>query len=114
MYSVAKDKPSQDALRERPGLIADKIKWLQRHDRECGDLYGMLPLIHGMPVATTDHIDRSPEKSHIAMASWFHPFSGVPYPRTIIMGTWDQMPTQLAGDGVRQIPRRDLGVGWSL
>ena len=63
VYSVAKDTPSQDALRERPGLRADKIKWLQRHDRECGDVYGMLPLIHGMPVATTDHIDRSPEKA---------------------------------------------------
>ena len=63
VYSVAKDTPSQDALRERPGLQTEKIKWLQRHDRECGDLYGCLPLIHGMPVATTDHIDRSPDKA---------------------------------------------------
>ena len=62
VYSVAKDTPSQDALRERPGLAADKVKWLQRHDRESGDLYGMLPLILRMPVALTDHIDRSPEK----------------------------------------------------
>ena len=62
VYSVARDTPSQDALRERPGLAADKVKWLQRHDRECGDLYGMLPLIHNMPVALTDHIDRSPDK----------------------------------------------------
>merc|ERR1711994_1036769 len=63
VYAVAKDTPSQDALRERPGLQAQKIKWLQRHDRECGDLYGCLPLIHGMPVATADHIDRSPDKT---------------------------------------------------
>jgi len=62
VYSVAKDTPSQDALRERPGLTADKVIWLQRHDRESGDLYGMLPLILKMPVALTDHIDRSPEK----------------------------------------------------
>ena len=62
VYSIAKDKPSQTVLRERPGLVADKIKWLQRHDRESGDLYGMLPLIENMPVALTDHIDRNPEK----------------------------------------------------
>ena len=43
------------------GYKLRKIKRLQRHDRECGDLYGCLPLIHGMPVATTDHIDRSPD-----------------------------------------------------
>ena len=62
VYSVARDTPSQDALRERPGISADKVKWLQRHDRECGYLYGMLPLIENMPMALTDHIDRSPDK----------------------------------------------------
>ena len=45
------------------GFVAEQVKWLQCHDRECGDLYGMLPLIQGMPVATTDHIDRSPDKA---------------------------------------------------
>ena len=38
------------------------MAWLSRHDRECGDLYGMLPLIEGLPVALTDHVDRSPDK----------------------------------------------------
>ena len=38
------------------------MKWLQRHDRESGDLYGMLPLIIGAPYALTDHLDRNPEK----------------------------------------------------
>ena len=61
-YVTAEDMPSPDVLREKPGIAAEKIKWLQRHDRECGDLYGMLPLMHGMPVALTDHIDRNPEK----------------------------------------------------
>ena len=61
-YVKAVDTPSLDALREKPGLVADKLTWLQRHDRETGDLYGMLPLVHGMPVALTDHIDRNPEK----------------------------------------------------
>ena len=40
-YASAKDTPSLEALREKPGLAADKLAWLQRHDRESGDLYGM-------------------------------------------------------------------------
>ena len=33
-----------------------------RHDRESGDLYGVLTLMKGMPVAMTDRIDRSIDK----------------------------------------------------
>ena len=58
----AKDKALPKTLRERPDLALQKTTWLSRHDRECGDLYGMLPLIEGMPVALTDHFDRSPDK----------------------------------------------------
>jgi hypothetical protein len=61
-YCPAKDKPSVEALRERPDLPAQKLSWLQRHDRESGDLYGIVTLAKGMPVALTDHIDRSPDK----------------------------------------------------
>ena len=62
MYCPAKDFPSQEALRVRSDLSAQKMHWLKRHDRESGDLYGILPLIKGMPVAMTDHIDRSVDK----------------------------------------------------
>ena len=62
MYCPAKDRPSTEALRIRPDLPAQKIAWLNRHDRESGDLYGILPLIKGMPVAMSDHIDRSEDK----------------------------------------------------
>ena len=61
-YCPAKDTPSPEALRERPDLPAQKMSWLQRHDRESGDLYGIVTLVKGMPVALTDHIDRSPDK----------------------------------------------------
>ena len=61
-FVIAKDTPSHDAIREKPGLAAEKMSWLQRHDKESGDLYGILPLVHGMPVALTDHIDRNPQK----------------------------------------------------
>ena len=58
-FAVAKDTPSLEALREKPGIAAERLKWLQRHDRERGDLYGMLPLVVGMPVSVTGHIDRN-------------------------------------------------------
>ena len=58
----AKDTPLPKTLQERPDLVLQKTAWLSRHDRECGDLYGMFPLIEGLPVALTDHLDRNPEK----------------------------------------------------
>ena len=61
-WAQAKDKPLPKTLQERPDLVLQKTSWLSRHDRECGDLYGMLPLIEGLPVALTDHVDRSPDK----------------------------------------------------
>ena len=61
-YCAAKDTVTPEALRERPDLPAQKLTWLQRHDRESGDLYGIVTLMKGMPVALTDHIDRSPDK----------------------------------------------------
>ena len=45
MYCIAQDKPSVQALRERPDLPERKLEFLSRHDRESGDLYGILPLI---------------------------------------------------------------------
>ena len=51
-----------DALRARPDLPTQELEWLNGHDRESGDLYGVLPLMNGMPVAMTDHIDRSIDK----------------------------------------------------
>ena len=42
-FVPAKDKPSHDAIREKPGIAAEKLSWLQRHDKESGDLYGILP-----------------------------------------------------------------------
>ena len=59
MYCPAKDTSSAEALRVRTDLPAQEISWLQRHGRASGDLYGILPLIIGMPVAMSDHIDRS-------------------------------------------------------
>ena len=47
------------ALREKPDLGKEKLTWLQRHDQDCGSLYGVLPLCQGMPVAAADHLDRS-------------------------------------------------------
>ena len=62
MYCPAKDSPSTEALRMKPDLPVQKLSWLSRHDRESGDLYGILPLIKNMPVAMSGHIDRSEDK----------------------------------------------------
>jgi hypothetical protein len=63
LWSYARDKPNAEALACEPNLLEKKLEWLQRHDRECGSLYGMLPIVKGLPVALTDHIDRSPDKN---------------------------------------------------
>ena len=62
MWCHAKDTPSPEALKDDPTLPSKKISWLQRHERQCGGLTGMLPIVLGMQVALTDHLDRSPEK----------------------------------------------------
>ena len=92
VYSIAKDTPSQTVLRERPGLWADKVKWLQRHDREAGDLYGMLPLIADMPVALTAHVDRNPDKQLLrGKVGYIHSW------------VWDEKETSVMVDGVRSL-----------
>ena len=62
-WSPAKDCPSSAVLSDKPNIVEEKLGWLQRHDKDCGSLYGMLPLVVGMPVALADHIDRNPEKN---------------------------------------------------
>ena len=57
-YAIAKDTISSRALQEKPDLGREKLPWLQRHDQDCGGLYGVLPLCVGMPVTATDHLDR--------------------------------------------------------
>ena len=46
-------------MRTDPSLPAKKKQWLGRHDRQCGDLHGMLPLALGMPMVLMKHLDRS-------------------------------------------------------
>ena len=58
-YAIGQDRISSAAWREKPDLMTEKLEWLQRHDQECGGLYGILPLCMGLPVRATDHIDRA-------------------------------------------------------
>jgi hypothetical protein len=44
-------------------IFEEKALWLTRRDRDCGDLYGMLPLVTGLLVSLTDRVDRNPEKN---------------------------------------------------
>ena len=58
-WSYAVDMASGQVLQMEDFNKEAKIKWLQYHDRDTGDLPGVLPLAIGMPVALTEHIDRS-------------------------------------------------------
>ena len=62
LYVRAQDTPSAEVLRDKPRIAEEKARWLQDHDKHGGNLYGILPLALGMPMALTDHIDRNPEK----------------------------------------------------
>ena len=46
-WSIAKDKRSNKVIQEKPNLAEEKERWLTRHDRDCGSLYGVLPLVEG-------------------------------------------------------------------
>lgn len=54
-YKVA----SSCGLLEDEHLREKKVSWLTKHDKLCGGLFGMLPLVRGMPIFLTDHLDRS-------------------------------------------------------
>ncbi len=61
-FSVALDLASSEALQAEECDKSAKVRWLQYHDRDTADLCGVLPLAVGMPVALTQHIDRSEDK----------------------------------------------------
>ena len=62
-WGAAKDRPSTEVLNEKPYITEGLVISLQRHDKYCGTLYGLLPLARGSPVALTGHVDQRPEKS---------------------------------------------------
>ena len=63
IWIPAKDVASAEVLKEAPTDAPKKLQWLQRHDRQSGDLYGMLPICFGMPVFLMDHLDRSRDRN---------------------------------------------------
>ena len=76
-YAIAEDHASTEVLAEKPHLDEEKVKWLQRHDRGAGDLYGTLPLCVGAPVAV---IRATPNQATVACAGHgkrLHPRSSI-------------------------------------
>ena len=61
IWCPAQDSVTLNALREDPSLPFKKKDWLSRHDRQCGDLLGMVPLVVSQKLLLTDHIDRDEE-----------------------------------------------------
>ena len=62
LWICATDVAKHKAVQERPYFQKDKLKWLTYHDKNCGSLYGMVPLALGMPIVLLDHIDRRPDR----------------------------------------------------
>ncbi|CAE7375727.1 unnamed protein product [Symbiodinium microadriaticum] len=95
-YVVAQDRASAAVVREKPNLAQEKLAWLQRHDRECGELCGMLPLCEGMPVFLTDQVNRKRNFKLLkgrkgCVRGWQHATDGaVPAePGTVV---WNELP----------------------
>ena len=94
-HAIAKDRISSVALREKPDLGKEKLTWLQRHDQDCGSLYGVLPLCIGMPVAATDHLDRSRgilRGCAGEIVGWVWPAGGVDAAKQEGMQIWNELP----------------------
>ena len=58
LWNFAQDQIPLELLATDPHLAQRKVEFLQRHDRECGDLPGLVPLALGMPMLLSDRIDR--------------------------------------------------------
>ena len=56
-WCPAFDRPTTDNITKTDADT--RVRWLQYHDRWTVNLYGMLPLVQGLPIALTEHIDRS-------------------------------------------------------
>ena len=50
--SLLSEALDEDALTEK------RKRWLQAHDQKTGGIMGLLPLVKGLPVRLTDHVDR--------------------------------------------------------
>ena len=43
---------------DKAALDAKRRRWLEFHDQKTGGIMGLLPLIKGLPVRLTEHVDR--------------------------------------------------------
>ena len=50
-------KSLREAL-DKAALDAKRRRWLEFHDQKTGGIMGLLPLIKGLPVRLTEHVDR--------------------------------------------------------
>ena len=58
LWCFAKDTFPAATLAADPNLPGRKLEFLQHHDRECADLPGLVPLVVGLPVTLSEHVDR--------------------------------------------------------
>ena len=44
---------------DKAALDAKRRRWLEFHDQKTGGIMGLLPLIKGLPVRLTEHVNRN-------------------------------------------------------
>ena len=44
---------------DKAALYAKRRRWLEFHDQKTGGIMGLLPLIKGLPVRLTEHVNRN-------------------------------------------------------
>ena len=87
------------------------MSWLQRRDEESGGLYGILPLVHGLPIPHPDHIDQNPEK-HLLRRKIGHAHSWVTdAAKTSEFEHGVRILQKLPHHRIREVPRRRLDLG---
>ena len=85
----------QARLCAKSQIWKEKLTWLQRHDQDCGSLYGVLPLCIGMPVAAADHLDRSRgilRGCAGEIVGWVWPADAVGGASQEAKQTWNELP----------------------
>jgi hypothetical protein len=89
--SVAEDRAKSETLQNEDCDKKAKTRWLTYHHRDTGNLPGLLHLAPGMPVALTDHIDRSSDKQLLKgrigrVHSWHWPQENDRLPEIVPLG----------------------------
>ena len=136
LWCFAKDSFPNATLSADPNMPARKVEFLQKHDRECADLAGMVPLVVGLPITLSEHVDRDRgmlRGTLCRISGWQLSPEETALPSTLPEAPWKHIAPRFCGssppDNEPQIPRASkvmlqemvqvvwvevLDAGWAL